>query len=373
MRGSAEYFGRPFPEERIRELLAEVRIEIMKAPAPAPAAGARAAAVGAAASAAVATVRNPAVAARVALSLDAQGGVESSWEWLEPAAGAVRLLLATECVDPADVFLYHKTSLRSVYDRNIRAATAAGYFDMLYLNRRGQVAECGRASVAIKLEGAWVTPPLRSGLLPGIWRRRLLEGGGVTERVIRLADVGRAEQIMVGNAARGTIEVERVDHLRRLPSDVDVGIVVWPRGSEMPSMTVFGGSRRKEGFSMPDSVRVRFRPKPHRRSPCRRCADRHLQLGVRSSKRRRVHPAHRRHRPRTLDRGEHGADPPLSRMARNRLGRRTRSRRSLRSLLPDGARRVTTRRPCEHMKANGSAYPCFCSAEELKTKRSVRA
>ena len=42
-------------------------------------------------------------------------------------------------------------------------------------------------------------------------------------------------------------------------------------------------------------------PQPYRRSARRRRPDGHLQLGVCPSQRRLVHPAHRRHRPRTLD------------------------------------------------------------------------
>ena len=72
-----------------------------------------------------------------------------------------------------DALLLHKTR-RAEYDRAWQAAEALGGFDMLFVNERGEVTEGGRSNLFVKLDGQWVTPPLESGVLPGVMRGVLL-------------------------------------------------------------------------------------------------------------------------------------------------------------------------------------------------------
>jgi len=65
--------------------------------------------------------------------------------------------------------------------------------------------------VLVKLDGAWWTPPLSAGVLPGVMRAVLLEdatpwlGAPLRERMLTRADVVRAEAIAVCNALRGVV------------------------------------------------------------------------------------------------------------------------------------------------------------------------
>ena len=78
-------------------------------------------------------------------------------------------------VDPADPMLFHKHSLRDVYER--ARARHPDADDVLLVNDRGEVTESTIANVAIRLAGRWVTPPLDSGLLPGHRPRGRARGG----------------------------------------------------------------------------------------------------------------------------------------------------------------------------------------------------
>ena len=53
---------------------------------------------------------------------------------------------------------------------------------------------------------ARVTPPLESGVLPGVMRGVLLDDRafGATERVVTRDDLARAEALLLTNAARST-------------------------------------------------------------------------------------------------------------------------------------------------------------------------
>jgi para-aminobenzoate synthetase/4-amino-4-deoxychorismate lyase len=122
---------------------------------------------------------------------------QQSWE---PA----RVCLAKERTDPGDRFLYHKTTHRSVYANALKAASGAGFADVIFLNSRGQVTEGAIHNVFIEKLGRWITPPVASGLLAGVYRRHLLETrSNVEERVLTVHDLQAAEAIYLTNAVRG--------------------------------------------------------------------------------------------------------------------------------------------------------------------------
>ena len=103
-------------------------------------------------------------------------------------------------VDSRDPFFYNKTTNRPLYSRE-----PAGHpecVDLLFLNERNEVAEGAFHNVVAKMEGEWVTPPLESGLLPGVFREELLEKGEIRERVITAEQLSSAEEILLVNSVR---------------------------------------------------------------------------------------------------------------------------------------------------------------------------
>jgi para-aminobenzoate synthetase/4-amino-4-deoxychorismate lyase len=114
----------------------------------------------------------------------------------EPA----RVAIAAEPVDSHDPLLYHKTTRRAVYER--RAATRPGCDDVLLVNERGELTESAIANLVVRLDGALWTPPLECGLLPGVFRAHLLARGEIRERVLRPADLERAEEVWLVNSVR---------------------------------------------------------------------------------------------------------------------------------------------------------------------------
>ncbi|RJX33324.1 MAG: aminodeoxychorismate synthase component I [Oxalobacter sp.] len=131
---------------------------------------------------------------------------------LSALAEPVRIMLATTKTQSNDLFLQHKTTVREHYDAAWRAAEAQGAFDMLFCNQRGELTEGGRCNVLLKLDGAWFTPPLSAGVLPGVMRSVLLEDSDwkVQKRTLTLEDLRRAERIAVCNALRGVLMAEVV-------------------------------------------------------------------------------------------------------------------------------------------------------------------
>ncbi|MBN3836208.1 bifunctional anthranilate synthase component I family protein/class IV aminotransferase [Burkholderia sp. Ac-20344] len=150
---------------------------------------------------------------RMKLSLAKDGTVEIVAAPLKPLpAGPVGVLLASEHgfapTRASDALLLHKTTRRAEYDRAWQAAEAFGGFDMLFVNERGEVTEGGRSNLFVKLDGQWVTPPLESGVLPGVMRGVLLDDRafGATERVVTRDDLARAQALLLTNALRGALD-----------------------------------------------------------------------------------------------------------------------------------------------------------------------
>jgi len=144
---------------------------------------------------------------RVRLALGAHGAWTVQSAPITPLREPVRVILAREATDSTDLFLRHKTSLRSVYDAAWRAAEAQGAFDALFFNERGELTEGGRSNVFVRLDGHWYTPPLACGVLPGVMRAVLLEAlaWAAREKIITLDMLDDVEDIVVCNALRGPL------------------------------------------------------------------------------------------------------------------------------------------------------------------------
>ena len=127
---SAAYFGLPFDEKTARTLVLDACLGLP------PQGGIH----------------------RLRLSLGAQGLLAIASAPLSPLGEPVRVVLAGTPTQSGDVFLRHKTSIRSRYDAAWRAAEAQGAFDALFFNERGELTEGGRSNVFVRLDGRWWTP-----------------------------------------------------------------------------------------------------------------------------------------------------------------------------------------------------------------------
>jgi para-aminobenzoate synthetase/4-amino-4-deoxychorismate lyase len=148
---------------------------------------------------------------RVRLLLGRDGSREISSSLLEPPApGPLFIRPARRPVDSADPYLFHKTTRREVYDRELAAAREEGFFEVIFVNERGELTEGAFTNLFLDRGGNLATPPVECGLLDGVLRRHLLreEEGRVTESVLFPADLMSAERILVGNSVRGLAEVQ---------------------------------------------------------------------------------------------------------------------------------------------------------------------
>jgi para-aminobenzoate synthetase / 4-amino-4-deoxychorismate lyase len=144
---------------------------------------------------------------RVRLLLDAQGQPRAEAFVMNAPPSRVQLQLADRAFDEADSeFSRFKTTHRAHYEAF--APTAPGVFDTLLWNRQGEITECTRGNIALQLDGRWVTPPLRCGLLDGIGRARRLHDGQLAEAVVRVDDLPRVQALAFVNSLRGWLDAD---------------------------------------------------------------------------------------------------------------------------------------------------------------------
>lgn len=153
---------------------------------------------------------------KVRLLLDSTGELRITDEVLASRTGAAliagrpatdrvgRVRIAAERTDPADRFLFHKTTQRPLYARAFEEASDEGFDEVLFLNLRGEVIEGAISTVFVEKDGRWFTPPVACGLLPGVYRRYLLDlRPEIEERVLYENDLRTADAIYIANAVRG--------------------------------------------------------------------------------------------------------------------------------------------------------------------------
>ena len=150
---------------------------------------------------------------RLRLSVAPSGALSVQAAPLQPLHEPVVVVLASEPTQSGDVFLRHKTSVRSRYDAAWRAAEAHGAFDTLFFNERGELTEGGRSNVFVRFGTAWYTPPVSCGLLPGVMRGVLLGAPAwhASARVITRAMLETADDLVVCNALRGPLRAVIMD------------------------------------------------------------------------------------------------------------------------------------------------------------------
>jgi len=137
---------------------------------------------------------NPRGSLKVRLMLWKDGRVEIQ---VTPLGEVKPVELATEPVNSADRFLYHKTTRRPGGD------------GLVFWNERGEITESSIANVVVPIDGEFCTPPIECGLLPGVFRKHLLDQGKIKERVITIGEFQNAHEFFLINSIRKWIRIIR--------------------------------------------------------------------------------------------------------------------------------------------------------------------
>jgi para-aminobenzoate synthetase/4-amino-4-deoxychorismate lyase len=143
----------------------------------------------------------PKASHRIRLLVTRKGAVRCEASRIESRPSFPDITLASAPVDSTDIFLYHKTTNRTVYENILKERP--GHTDVLLFNEKGEVTETTIANVAVKIDGQLYTPPLSCGLLPGTCRAWMLDSNQMTERIITIEQVLSSNSVYLMNSVRG--------------------------------------------------------------------------------------------------------------------------------------------------------------------------
>jgi para-aminobenzoate synthetase/4-amino-4-deoxychorismate lyase len=146
-------------------------------------------------------VAGASTAQRVRLLVSRSGEIRIEPQPYVPRPQPLQLRLAASPVDRSDVFLYHKTTNRGVYERAQSAQPDCD--DVLLWNEHEQVTESTTANLVAEIDGVRVTPPVSCGLLAGTCRAAMLATGEIAERIVTLDELQRATRLWLINAVHG--------------------------------------------------------------------------------------------------------------------------------------------------------------------------
>ncbi|KAI9243912.1 aminotransferase [Phascolomyces articulosus] len=135
---------------------------------------------------------------------------------------ALKVMLDTEAIpcSASDPFITHKTTYRTLYNEareRMGCHHDGKVFDVILWNKQQCITESSIANIAIQTEGgdSWITPSLQCGLLPGVFRDKLLSSDeNMIEGVITLNDLINAQKngnpIVCFNSVRKVYRVQLI-------------------------------------------------------------------------------------------------------------------------------------------------------------------
>lgn len=118
-----------------------------------------------------------------------------------PQSQPVLVCLARDPVNSNDIFLYHKTTRREIYEKARQNQPDCD--DVILYNERGELTETSIANLVVEINNQLYTPPISCGLLGGTFRSHLLKQGKIQEKVLTREELTRATNLFLINSVRG--------------------------------------------------------------------------------------------------------------------------------------------------------------------------
>ncbi|MCU0415164.1 MAG: aminodeoxychorismate synthase component I [Ignavibacteriaceae bacterium] len=181
MKSAADYFLFKFNEKKIRKQLVKTIAEVDK--------------------------QKP---KRIKLSLT-KWGIKIDVSDISKLMKNISIVISHNKIDSTDKFRYFKTTNRKLYDDEYAVYNSKGFYEVLYLNEKDEIAEGSRTNIFIRKDNSWFSPSSHSGALPGVYRNYFINNHpNVAEKNIRVDELISADELILTNALRGEIKVNKL-------------------------------------------------------------------------------------------------------------------------------------------------------------------
>ena len=148
---------------------------------------------------------------KLRIKLNKSGKVTYNLSSLEEINKEIRIIVSKNRINSNNKFQYFKSTIRNLYNKEQKIYSAKGFFEVIFLNERGEIAEGAITNIFIYKNGTISTPPLNAGILSGIYRKYLLKNNSmIRERKLYLQDLIEADKIVLTNSVRGEVVVNKL-------------------------------------------------------------------------------------------------------------------------------------------------------------------
>jgi para-aminobenzoate synthetase/4-amino-4-deoxychorismate lyase len=145
---------------------------------------------------------------KIRLTLNKWGKVKYTFNFITLVPDVVKIIISDKTVDSENKFQYFKTTNRELYTSELSKYNRAGYFEVIFFNEKDELAEGCTTNIFIKKNDVWLTPPISSGILPGIYRNHFMYSKkDVKETIITINDLLHADEVMLVNSVIGEVKV----------------------------------------------------------------------------------------------------------------------------------------------------------------------
>jgi len=149
---------------------------------------------------------------KIKLILNKWGRIQIETSNLPSAEKIVKIIISEKRISTQNKFQYFKTTNRKLYDDEYQKYSAKGFFDVIFLNEKDEVAEGSITNVFVKKGNSWFTPPLTSGILNGIYRGYFLKKRlNTKEKILSIDDLLNADEVKVVNSVRKEVQVKSIE------------------------------------------------------------------------------------------------------------------------------------------------------------------
>jgi para-aminobenzoate synthetase/4-amino-4-deoxychorismate lyase len=98
-----------------------------------------------------------------------------------------------------------------MYDDEYNVYSKQGFYEVIYLNEKGSLAEGSRTNIFFKQGDNWFTPPTDAGVLPGIYRNYFIyQHPNTIEKEIGPEQLNNFDEMVLTNAVRGAVTVKKI-------------------------------------------------------------------------------------------------------------------------------------------------------------------
>ena len=140
---------------------------------------------------------------KIRILTDFEGNFEIEKSPLDEPDLPAAIKISKQKTDPENPFLYHKTTRRKLYEEELKKSRKEGLFEVIFFNKHGELTEGSITNVFVLKNNILYTPPVKCGLLPGVFRQHLLKTGAAREKVLYRKDLNEAQKIYIANSVRG--------------------------------------------------------------------------------------------------------------------------------------------------------------------------